>query len=333
MMFRRLLGVGIALVAGASVSLGQVSVSYSPTTVPAGGTVQMTVTLADEGGAGLDIVGVLFDFAVPSGLTLSDFQWLSGFDNDGAFFHTEELPRPQTAASGSMSVPVPAGGQLGVCTFDVAADAGSAGMVLTLLVFPEGPNSGVIEDPDLFKELVITTGDSVAISVSGDGGGGGSGGGGGAGGGSGQGNANQNDNGSAGNANGNVNSNGNANANGNVNDNSGGSGNVNDNGLGGGNGNDNGSVGDGSDVNVDNDNGGVGNGNANDSSGGGGGGSGNVNGNDNGSGGGGGSDTGGGPAPTSFCGVGMIPFGLFTLLGLSVMKMHDTRRRQRSVLN
>lgn len=303
-------------------SWGQVRLSYAPTMLDPNVSVQLRIRLHNDTGADFGVGAVFFGFSLPAGVTATNFMWLNGLDDSDVYFATDQLPgNVQTAfISGGAGVTVPGGGSLEIGEMTVTAAASAAGSMLTVQVFPASNTDAVITGTD-FEELDITAGRSVTFTVSGtpiddndndSGSGGGGGGGGGGSGGS-------NDNGNTSGANDNVtvvdgndnvedddgveDDNGNANdrpsTNLNSNDDDEESNDNRDDVLTNSNGNDN-SVGE-ANVNDNSDSSGNGNGGASAPS-----------------------------RPRSLCGLGMIGFGLFTLAGLSVMKLARRGTRSRS---
>ena len=98
----RIFTLTLALGLCASFASADVLLSYDPTTFdsPAGGTV--TISARANPGTEVGIGGLFFDFsASDSGLSLSDFSWLSGLDVD-PWFAVDTLPDPGTAWGGAL---------------------------------------------------------------------------------------------------------------------------------------------------------------------------------------------------------------------------------------
>jgi hypothetical protein len=148
-----------------STGLAEVSVHYSPTEISPGVATPITISLQDETGTGLEIVGIVMDFIAPAGLSLDGFTWSSGFDEGPLWLATVELPRVETASFGAGRV-VPDGGTLEVGVFTVTAAADTAGTLLTLQVLPE-PSDAMIVDAEGLRNLEIVSGRDVDLTVSG----------------------------------------------------------------------------------------------------------------------------------------------------------------------
>lgn len=160
----------MTLVFSAALAAGEVTVLYAPTSLDAGVATELTISVRDESGDGLGIGSIIFDFVVPSELDISDFVWLSGLDNADDYLATNILPDlAQTIVLvGSTGVQVPPGGTLAIASIVVTASESASGTTLTLAPFPESrPNAGIYEDV-LFEAQVFTGGREIDLSVSGE---------------------------------------------------------------------------------------------------------------------------------------------------------------------
>ncbi len=145
-------------------AFGQVAVTYAPTTLEPGVATDVTVTLTDQSGDGLDITAVNVLITTDDMLSANSFRWLvDAFDDPILWFASETLPRPQAAAFAA-GVMVDVDGSLDLAIVSVTADADSAGASLTLGVFPQGSDA-VITDTGNFFELEIASGRTVQLAV------------------------------------------------------------------------------------------------------------------------------------------------------------------------
>ncbi len=181
---RRIMGL-VILVGGSMLSTpadGEVSVLLSPTTLSPNVATDVTISFRNETDFDLEIVAVMYEFAVPVGLELNSFVWLSELDSEPDWVHTEQLPRPQTASASAANLSIGPGASEVVSRVRITAEGSAAGGVLTFGVMPEGTDAGIVHGLSQFRELEIVSGRTVQLTVSassGDGGGDGSGGGGG----------------------------------------------------------------------------------------------------------------------------------------------------------
>ncbi len=188
------------LLAGAMATtvMGQVSLSYSPTTIEAGVETEITVSVTNTSDTDFDLCGVFLNLFADDDLDVVSFRWLQpNFLDPLLWFVVEGVPRSQaTPAVGSDdTLAVPAGVPVPLGLVTVRAAASSAGSSLTLDFVPTTDRNGAMADSVIadcgFFVLAIDSGRSVVLTVTGpstggdDGSGGGGSGGGGSGGGTG----------------------------------------------------------------------------------------------------------------------------------------------------
>lgn len=165
---------------------GQVSVSYDPTRITAGVATDVAISVTNHGASELAITGIVFAFDAPPGLTLNAFRWSNGFDEEPNWVHEESLPDPQAASFDLGIVVAPAATlEIGAMTM-TGADVDEP-MSVGLTVFAAGdPGVGLFEGGELATVEIVDGREVMIVVEPGEGGsesGGGAGPGSGAGGG------------------------------------------------------------------------------------------------------------------------------------------------------
>lgn len=175
--------------------MGQVRVTYSPTTISPGVETEITVSVTNTSNQVDSLCGLNINLFADDGLEVVGFRWIpASFSDTDQWFVDDRIPQPQAAAIAE-GLDVPLNTPVALAGVTVRADASAAGGSLTLDFVPTNDREGesadsLIADCEFF-ELDIESGRSVNLTVSGqssggdDGGSGGGGSGGGGGGGSG----------------------------------------------------------------------------------------------------------------------------------------------------
>lgn len=156
-----LLGITVCLTGGRT--LGQVTITYAPTTIEAGTPTPVTISITDDSGAGLEISSVAFQFEQTAGLVLDGFAWLvSDFSNSDLWFASDTLPAPVATAFGA-GVVVEPNGTLDLASVTVTATVDAGGTTETLTAFPSDSEAKLLDAMSI--PLGIAAGRSVEFTV------------------------------------------------------------------------------------------------------------------------------------------------------------------------